>query len=124
MVHLISISHLFLLAWGVGAMPYEKRISEIIDTAMEKWEPACRAAGGAGTLCNNLAVRAFSGLLFQAKPCDQQNAADGLISLAKTLQNSTEMITLAQIFAQQPRITVSFIQRSIMHLILIGLDIA
>lgn len=42
-------------------------------------------------------------LLLNAGACDQQNAADTMIDLAKQLNNNAEMIRLAQIFAQQPR---------------------
>jgi hypothetical protein len=42
-------------------------------------------------------------LLVAAGPCDQQNAADQMIDLAKSLNSDSKMIQLAQIFAQQPR---------------------
>jgi hypothetical protein len=45
----------------------------------------------------------MSTLLAAAGPCDQQNAADTMIDLAKQLDNDPEMIRLAQLFAQQPR---------------------
>ena len=51
----------------------------------------------------------FTTLLAAAGPCDQQNQADKMIDLAKQLKNDPEMITLAQIFRQQPRNTVSAI---------------
>jgi hypothetical protein len=64
------------------------------------------AAGGA-TKCNPLSIAAFSTLLAAPGPCEQQNAADNMIDLAKTLKNNAQMIALTQIFAQQPRNTVS-----------------
>lgn len=63
------------------------------------------AAGGADQ-CSNISVTAFSTLLAAAGPCDQQNSADAMITLAKTLNNDPDMIKFAQIFAQQPRNTV------------------
>jgi len=42
-------------------------------------------------------------LLAAGDKCDQQNAADAMIDLAKQLNNDAEMIRLAQIFVQQPR---------------------
>jgi hypothetical protein len=54
-------------------------------------------------------VTAFSTLLAAAGPCEQQNAADQMIDLAKQLNDDAQMIKLAQIFRQQPRNTVSAI---------------
>jgi len=45
-------------------------------------------------------------LLAAPGPCEQQDAADKMIDLAKTLGNNAQMISLTQIFAQQPRNTV------------------
>lgn len=64
------------------------------------------AAGGADK-CNPISVTAFTTLLAAAGPCEQQNAADSMIDLAKSLNNDPTMIKLSQIFAQQPRNTVS-----------------
>ena len=55
-------------------------------------------------------MTAFSTLLAAAGPCDQQNAADQMIDLAKQLKNDAQMIELAQIFSQQPRNTVSIVR--------------
>jgi hypothetical protein len=66
------------------------------------------AAGGADK-CNPLSVTSFTTLLAAAGPCDQQNAADQMIDLAKQLNSDAQMIMLAQIFCQQPRNTVSAI---------------
>jgi hypothetical protein len=65
-----------------------------------------RAGGGQG--CNPLSVQSFSSLLLNAGACDQQNAADRQIDLAKTLGNDPTMIRLTQIFVQQPRNSVCF----------------
>lgn len=67
-----------------------------------------RTAGG-GEKCNPISVTAFTTLLAAAGPCEQQNAADKMIDLAKQLNNDAQMIKLAQIFVQQPRNTVSVI---------------
>ena len=56
-------------------------------------------------------MTAFSTLLAAAGPCDQQNSADAMIDLAKQLNNNADMIKFAQIFAQQPRNTVSHPRR-------------
>ena len=42
-------------------------------------------------------------LLAAGGNCDQQNAADAMVDLAKQLDNNADMIRLAQIFVQQPR---------------------
>lgn len=54
-------------------------------------------------------MTAFSTLLAAPGPCEQQNAADQMIDLAKQLNNDAQMIELAQIFRQQPRNTVGVI---------------
>lgn len=56
--------------------------------------------------CNELSVNAFQTLLAGAGPCDQQNAADELVSYSKQL-NSPQMVALAQLFSQQARNAVS-----------------
>ena len=63
------------------------------------------AAGGADK-CNPVSVTAFTTLLAAAGPCEQQDSADAMIDLAKTLNNDADMIKFAQIFVQQPRNTV------------------
>ncbi|KLO12496.1 hypothetical protein SCHPADRAFT_890727 [Schizopora paradoxa] len=83
-------------------MNLEKRIAQVISDSTQKWEQSCLAAGGADK-CNPLSITAFSALLAGGGDCDQQNAADAMIDLAKTLKNNPEMIKLTQIFAQQPR---------------------
>lgn len=60
------------------------------------------AAGGADK-CNPISITAFTTLLAAAGPCDQQNAGDQMIDLAKTLNNDADMIKFTQIFVQQPR---------------------
>ncbi|KAI0079860.1 hypothetical protein K474DRAFT_1639074 [Panus rudis PR-1116 ss-1] len=84
--------------------PLYKRIAQTISASTQKWEQACLAAGGKDQ-CNPVSVKAFSTLLAAAGDCDQQNAADDMIDLAKQLNNDADMIKFAQIFAQQPRNT-------------------
>ncbi|KAH8112406.1 hypothetical protein DFH11DRAFT_490668 [Phellopilus nigrolimitatus] len=84
------------------ARPLKKRIAQTIDASTAQWEQACLAAGGADK-CNPLSQTAFMTLLAAAGPCDQQNAADQMIDLAKTLSNSSDMVKFTQIFVQQPR---------------------
>ncbi|KAJ2918631.1 hypothetical protein MD484_g1751, partial [Candolleomyces efflorescens] len=92
-----------LAAASVQALPLQRRIAQSIPASTQKWEQACRAAGG-GERCNPISVTAFSTLLAGAGPCEQQDAADTMVNLAKQL-GSDEMIRLSQIFAQQPRNT-------------------
>lgn len=54
-------------------------------------------------------MASFSTLLAGAGPCEQQDAADQMIDLAKQLDDNAQMIELARIFRQQPRNTVSVI---------------
>ncbi|KAF8202519.1 hypothetical protein BJ912DRAFT_897098 [Pholiota molesta] len=103
---MVQLSTAFLglvaIAASVNAAPLlEKRIAQVIADSTAKWETACLAAGG-GSQCNPLSITAFTTLLAAAGDCDQQDAADGLMTLSKQLK-STEMIALSQIFAQQPR---------------------
>ncbi|KAF9052292.1 hypothetical protein BDZ89DRAFT_1153712 [Hymenopellis radicata] len=95
----------FVLAVSVvqGA-PVTKRIAQVIVDSTAKWEKACLAAGGA-LQCNPVSVTAFTTLLAAAGPCEQQDSADAMIDLAKTLNSDANMIKFAQIFAQQPRNT-------------------
>lgn len=60
-------------------------------------------AAGGGEQCQPVSQTAFMTLLAAAGPCDQQNAADQMIDLAKQLNNDANMIKFAQIFVQQPR---------------------
>ncbi|CAA7265120.1 unnamed protein product [Cyclocybe aegerita] len=80
-----------------------KRIAQTIAASTAQWEQACLAAGG-GQQCNPLSIKAFSTLLANAGPCEQQDAADEMVDLANQL-NSAEMVRLSQIFVQQPRNT-------------------
>lgn len=93
-----------LAAASVQAAPLERRIAQSISAATQKWEQACRAAGG-GERCNPTSVTAFSTLLAGADVCGQQDSGDAMIDLAKQLGNDAEMIRLTQIFVQQPRNT-------------------
>jgi hypothetical protein len=94
--------NLLILVAGATAAPFYRRIAQVIDASTTLWEQACDTAGG-GQDCNTVAVNAFETLLAAAGPCDQQNAADTMVDLAKTLENNADVIKFAQIFAQQPR---------------------
>ncbi|KAI0644309.1 hypothetical protein C8Q79DRAFT_140415 [Trametes meyenii] len=98
---LVVLSALALQAQGA---PLHKRIAQVIADSTAKWEKACLAAGGAEK-CNPVSVTAFTTLLAAAGPCEQQDSADAMVDLAKTLNNDADMIKFAQIFAQQPRNT-------------------
>ncbi|KAL5534024.1 hypothetical protein ACEPAG_484 [Sanghuangporus baumii] len=100
-------SSLFALVLATSATtswagPLNKRIAQTIADSTAKWVQACTAAGGADQ-CNPLSQTAFMTLLAAAGPCDQQNAADQMIDLAKQLNNDADMIKSTQIFVQQPR---------------------
>jgi len=96
----------FSVAVHVSGSPLVKRIAQDTPASTTLWEQACGAAGG-GLQCNPVAVAAFATLLAAAGPCDQQNAADNMVDLAKTLNNDAKMIQLSQVFVQQPRNTPS-----------------
>ncbi|KAJ8521252.1 hypothetical protein ONZ45_g2009 [Pleurotus djamor] len=104
MVHFSPAFVFAITAASVHALPLTKRIAQSISASTAKWEQACLAAGG-GQQCNPVSVNSFSTLLAAVGPCGQQDAADSMVDLAKTLGNDTEMIRLAQIFVQQPRNT-------------------
>ncbi|CAE6441519.1 proline-rich protein [Rhizoctonia solani AG-1 IB] len=91
-----------LLAVSVSALPLHKRVAQTTIDAVKPWEAACNQAGG-GAQCNEIAVSAAGTLLAAPPPCAQQDSADAMITLAKSLDNDAEMIRLAQIFRQQPR---------------------
>lgn len=97
---------LALAAVSVNAAPVQlnKRIAQVIADSTAKWETACVNAGGS-TDCNPLSITAFTTLLAAAGDCDQQDAADQMIDLAKKLNNDPTMIKFTQIFVQQPRNT-------------------
>ncbi|KDR80530.1 hypothetical protein GALMADRAFT_240832 [Galerina marginata CBS 339.88] len=98
----LSVAFLGLVAASATASPIlVKRIAQVIVDSTAKWEQACLSAGG-GSRCNPLSIIAFSTLLAAPGPCEQQDAADGLMNLSKELKSS-EMVALSQIFAQQPR---------------------
>ncbi|PBK87820.1 hypothetical protein ARMGADRAFT_1016406 [Armillaria gallica] len=102
---MVHFSSLFALSASIAfssAVPLQKRIAQTIADATHDWEQACLAAGGAGQ-CNPLSQTAFTSLLAAGGNCDQQNAADQMIDLAKQLGNDAEMIRLTQLFVQQPR---------------------
>ncbi|KAG6831037.1 hypothetical protein H0H87_006345 [Tephrocybe sp. NHM501043] len=122
MVQISSIFVLTALAALASAAPirnsqFQKRIAQVIADSTASWEQACLAAGGAQQ-CNPISQQAFTSLLAAGKNCDQQDAADAMIDLAKTLKNDAEMIRLAQIFVQQPRNAVSFWSLHVIHLLI------
>lgn len=102
----LSLLFIALAAISANGAPLTKRIAQVIADSTQKWEQACLAAGG-GEKCNPVSVTAFTTLLAAAGPCEQQNAADQMINLAKQLNNDPTMIKFTQIFAQQPRNTPS-----------------
>ncbi|KAJ3895229.1 hypothetical protein GG344DRAFT_39282 [Lentinula edodes] len=104
MVQFTDALVLALLAATTRAAPLSlnKRIAQTTIDSVTPWEDACNSAGG-GSQCNPIAVTAASTLLAAAGNCDQQNSADAMITLAKTLNSNADMISLAQVFAQQPR---------------------
>ena len=106
MVHVSTLFVLGAAAGSVYGMPMSKRIAQTIADSTAQWVKACEAAGGADK-CNTISVNAFQTLLAAAGACDQQNAADTMIDLAHTLNNDPDTIKFAQIFAQQPRNSVS-----------------
>jgi len=105
MFSLKSFVLLAVIAGTYGApVSISKRIAQTISASTTKWEQACLTAGG-GQQCNPLSITAFSALLAGGGVCDQQNAADQMIDLAKQLNNDPDMIKFTQIFVQQPRNT-------------------
>jgi len=102
MVKISAVLILSAFATLASAAPIEKRIAQTIAESTSSWEAACLKAGGAQQ-CNPISQIAFTSLLAAGKNCDQQDAADKMIDLAKTLNNDAEMIRLAQLFIQQPR---------------------
>ncbi|KIK66674.1 hypothetical protein GYMLUDRAFT_37816 [Collybiopsis luxurians FD-317 M1] len=101
---MFRINVLFVLSAALmaSAAPIEKRIAQTIADSTTQWVAACTKAGG-GSQCNTISQTAFTTLLAAGGNCDQQNAADSMIDLAKTLNSDPDMIRLAQIFVQQPR---------------------
>jgi len=98
----LTIAFVGLAAASASAAPLlHKRIAQVIADSTAKWEQACLAAGGAQQ-CNPLSITAFTTLLAAAGPCEQQDAADKMMDLAKQLK-SDDMIRFTQIFVQQPR---------------------
>ena len=93
------------LACTTAAAPLNKRIAQTISASTQKWQAACIAAGGADQ-CNTLSIKAFSTLLAAAGNCEQQDAADEMMTLSKALNDDPDMIKFTQIFVQQPRNSV------------------
>ncbi|KAF8315891.1 hypothetical protein DL93DRAFT_2135498 [Clavulina sp. PMI_390] len=84
--------------------PLDKRISQTLTSATIKWNSACVSAGG-GSTCQTLVAKAAASLTSTADVCAQQDVADQMIGLAHNLGTQANMITLTQIFVQQPRDT-------------------
>ena len=84
-----------------SASPFDKRIAKVISESTRQFQ-ACRTAGG-GDKCGLTSQNASITLLASAGDCDQQNAADNMINHAKSLNNNSAMISLAQVFIQQLR---------------------
>ncbi|KAJ8507049.1 hypothetical protein ONZ45_g10536 [Pleurotus djamor] len=102
---LFAILYTFLAGSSLvsaAPLPIQRRIAQTIAESTAQWEQACLQAGG-GTQCNPISQQAFTSLLAAGKNCDQQDAADVMIDLAKSLNSDPEMIRLSQIFVQQPR---------------------
>ncbi|EPQ56757.1 hypothetical protein GLOTRDRAFT_128694 [Gloeophyllum trabeum ATCC 11539] len=103
MVKVTAFVLMLSVASSASALPFTKRIAQVISHSTTKWEAASNAVGG-GQQCNPNAQRRRHGtLLAAAGPCDQQNAADAMVDLAKQLNSDADMVKFAQIFAQQPR---------------------
>lgn len=103
MIQLV-FAFLVLTLVSVHASPFlHKRIAQVTIDAVTPWETACTEAGG-GQQCNPIAVAAAATLLAAAGNCAQQDAADKMVDLSKTL-GSAQMLSLAQVFVQQPRNT-------------------
>ncbi|TFK55737.1 hypothetical protein OE88DRAFT_1652184 [Heliocybe sulcata] len=104
MVQLTSVFSALCAIYAVSAAPtpLQKRIAQTIADSTTQWVQACTKAGGASQ-CQPISQTAFMSLLAAGKNCDQQDAADAMIDLAKQLNNDADMIRLAQIFVQQPR---------------------
>ncbi|TDL29183.1 hypothetical protein BD410DRAFT_709431 [Rickenella mellea] len=102
MVQLRTVLFASLSASVVLAAPLHKRIDQITSDGPAAWATACTTNGG-GSKCGDIKQQAAATLLAAGKNCDQQDAADAMVDLSKTLKNNTDMIRLAQLFVQQPR---------------------
>ncbi|KAH9976529.1 hypothetical protein BJV74DRAFT_953620 [Russula compacta] len=103
MVPLASIGALMaLLVTSASPMLVEKHIAQTIADSTQQWH-ICRTRLGGGAQCNTISQNAFTTLLAAGKNYDQQDAADQMVDLAKTLNDNADMTRLAQIFVQQPR---------------------
>ncbi|GJJ12765.1 hypothetical protein Clacol_007010 [Clathrus columnatus] len=88
----------------MASAPYvQKQLSRIVIESIKPWNHACVKANG-GTECNDLAMSAYMTLssLPTHNPCAQQRIADDMIDLSKSLDDTENMIRLAQLFVQQP----------------------
>jgi len=104
MVQITTFLAASLIISSTCAVPlrFTKRIAQVITEATADWEQACLRAGGAQK-CNPLSQKAFMALLAAPGNCEQQDAGDEMVTLAKSLGNDAEMIRLAQLYVQQPR---------------------
>ncbi|KII84968.1 hypothetical protein PLICRDRAFT_57463 [Plicaturopsis crispa FD-325 SS-3] len=102
MVQFTAILAASMAISAASALPFQKRIAQTIADSTKDWVAACTKAGGADK-CGTISQTAFTTLLAAGKNCDQQDAADQMVDLAKTLNNDPDMIKFAQLFVQQPR---------------------
>jgi len=98
----------FQLVWALPMGSPSKRIGQTLTASTTKWLAACESAGGS-LECLALASSADISLTASAGPCDQQNAADSLMTLTKTLGKPTTLFDYTQLFLQQPRDTSSYL---------------
>jgi len=115
MVHIASSLSLFISFLSLAAtVPLEKRIAQTISDATQDWVKACTAAATKAnkdnSLCGSQSQKSFMTLLAAGNNCDQQDAGDDMINLAKEFGNDSEMIRLTQLFVQQPRNTPDLLQ--------------
>ena len=138
---MVNYLALFSLCASVSlstAVPLNKRIAQTIADSTAQWEQACvrpthprpqfstqllmsgqQLAAGGAQQCNPISQQAFTSLLAAGGNCDQQDAADSMIDLAKQLNNDADMIRLAQIFVQQPRNAVRSPQQALHYIVIL-----
>ncbi|PVF99387.1 hypothetical protein CPB86DRAFT_294077 [Serendipita vermifera] len=105
---MVFIGYLLVTSLGVSNMVNGAPLSigrrNTVD-ATQAWEQKCLASGE-GERCIEVAGKASKALLATAGPCDQQNVADEMIDLAKSLHhNSAELVTLAVEYAHASHAT-------------------
>ncbi|KAI9508975.1 hypothetical protein F5148DRAFT_1283448 [Russula earlei] len=97
-----ALMALLAAASASSAVSLQKRVVQQTPDSTLQWMQACTTASG-GDVCNTVSQVSATTLLATASVCDQQDAADTMIDVAKTLKSNPDMIRLAQIFVQQPR---------------------